>query len=158
MSNWNSLTNHIGIESNITYSEAMMLSPDELRKLLHTNKFLVFKGWNNLTPVDIIEFAKKFGKIWSYSDYQKIKEIARFSSTGEAYTDYSDKSYARLFAGIPWHVDISNEIGFSRNPARILYCIDLPSSYTGFSTDITSLVEAYSNLSIEDKICLIIHI
>jgi len=151
---YNTINQYLGCAVNLTYDEVMAYSSDELRDLLFTRKVLVFKNWHNLTPKAIIDFATKFGKPWSYQWYKSIKEDARLDSAGRAYTDYTDTSYARLVNGIPWHVDIANEPGKPRYPARILYCVGLPDKYTGLTTDIANLARAYSDMSDGEKAAL----
>lgn len=148
---YTSLTDFIGIKINLSYDEVMAVDNSALRHLLFTHKVLVFKGWHNLSPKKIIDLGEKLGKPWAYKDYKSIKEDARFDNQGRSYTDYTNKSYARLFSGIPWHVDIANEPGFARYPSRMLYCIDLPSKFKGMTTDVSNMARAYSDLSQEEK-------
>lgn len=148
---YNSINQYLGVSVELTYADAMKLTSDELRDLLFTKKVLVFKKWNKLTPTQLGAFANKFGTRWTYEQYNHIKEAARYDTTGKAYTIYADTSYERLFAGIPWHVDIANEQGLPRYPARLLYCVDLPSDFTGLTTDISNLAAAYDNLPDHSK-------
>lgn len=145
------LNQYIGSAVNLTYAEAMKCSSDELRELLFTRKTLVFKNWKNLTAEEICQFSKKFGTPWSTEWYSSIRENACVSESGEAYTVYSDKSYPRLFSGIPWHADIANEINKPRYPARILYCLSIPSNFTGLTTDVSNMELALSDMSESDR-------
>ena len=133
----------------------MQYTSDELKELLFTKKVLVFKGWHNLEPKAILDFANKFGIPWSYQWYNSIRENAKLDSNGRAYTEYTDSSYARLVNGIPWHVDIANEPGKPRYPARILYCVGVPDKFTGLTTDIANLARAYSDMSDDVKSTLL---
>lgn len=149
---YNSINQYIGANIELTYTDAMQISSDELRDLLFTKKVLVFKAWNNLTAREVGEFAAKFGTRWTYNQYTTIQEIARLDSCGNAYTKYKDTSYSRLLTGIPWHADIANEPNLPRYPARLLYCVSLPSDATGLSTDVSNLVVAFDDLSEEQKL------
>ena len=148
---YNSINQHIGANVELTYAQIMEYSSAELRELLFTKKVLVFKNWNNLTAGQIGDFAAKFGTRWTYSQYREIRETARIDASGSAYTEYADSSYARLFSGIPWHVDIANELSLPRYPARILYCVDVPTKFTGLTTDISNLAAAYDSLTPHQK-------
>jgi len=148
---YNSINQYLGANVELTYDEAMRLTSDELRELLFTKKVLVFKKWNNLTSAQIGEFADKFGTRWTYGQYKHIKEAARVDTSGRAYTEYADTTYARLFTGIPWHADIANEIGLPRYPARLLYCVGVPSKFTGLTTDVSNLAIAYDKLTSTQK-------
>ncbi len=148
---YTSLTEHIGARVELSYNEAMNLDSSEFRNLLFKHKILVFKNWQGLRPKQVLDLAQKLGTPWTYEQYKRIKEDARFDASGRAYTDYTNTSYSRLFSGIPWHVDIANEKEFPRYPARILYNIELPSNFRGMTTDVSNLAVAFDELSESDK-------
>lgn len=147
----NSINQYLGARVELSYSETMKYSSDELRALLFTAKVIVFKNWNGLTAAQIGNFAAKFGTLWTYEQYTHIKETARLDTSGNAYTEYADTSYTRLFKGIPWHVDIANERGLPRYPSRVLYCVNVPTKFTGLTTDISNLAVAFDRLTDEEK-------
>lgn len=151
MISYNSINQYLGARLSLSYEDAMSASNEELREMLFTHKVLVFENWNNLLPRQVTEFSRKFGQEWPARWYADHREAARIDGLGRAYTDYTDKSYARLFSGIPWHVDIANEPGKPRYPARILYCVATPTHFTGLSTDVSSMAAAYNNLSPDEK-------
>lgn len=152
MIDYNSLNEHIGINVHLSYDDAMNCTNDELRDLLFKHKVLLFKNWNSLSNAQVIDFAEKFGSIWGSRWYLDHNEAVKYDSIGRAYTDYSDHSYSRLFTGIPWHVDIANEPNKPRYPARILYCVELPSSFNGLSTDVSNMAAAFNNLTTAEQL------
>lgn len=144
------LTEHMGIQIELSYQEAMHESSSNWKDLLYTKKVLVFKNWNGLTPEDMTLFGKKFGSPWTGTQYDCIREHSSLASTGIYYSIYNNKNYPKL-EDLPWHVDMANEPNLKKYPIRFLYCIELPSHSEGNSTDISNMIQAYKDLSNEEK-------
>jgi alpha-ketoglutarate-dependent taurine dioxygenase len=151
MINYTPINQYIGIKLNHSYNEAMSFTDNELQNLLYEHKIILIKNWNDVSPTQIVNFSKKFGKIWTDDLYKRFQENVSCDDSGTPYSIYNNQLWKRLTGELPWHTDVANEPGCERYPSRLLYCTELPSHYTGLATEVSNMAFAYKELSESEK-------